>query len=273
MDGSLAMREARSDEGKVYLIGAGPGAADLLTLRAARVLASAAVVLVDALVDRSVLEHCSDGARIIHVGKRGGCRSTPQAFIQRLMVRYARQGRVVVRLKGGDAFVFGRGGEEVAYLRRHGVEVEVVPGLTAGVAVPAAIGIPVTQRGIAQGVTFVSGHAADGGDPDWHALVRSRTTLVIYMGLQRISLIADALMAAGLGGATPAAAIAQGTLPSERHVIAPLADIARAVAAAALGSPVVIVVGEVVALAARYSGISSSPAGDDRQLAPEAMQP
>ncbi|MGH8663101.1 MAG: uroporphyrinogen-III C-methyltransferase, partial [Burkholderiales bacterium] len=230
------------------------------------------VVLVDALVDRSVLEHCTGGARIIHVGKRGGCRSTPQAFIQRLMVRHARQGRVVARLKGGDAFVFGRGGQEAAFQRRHGIAVEIVPGLTAGIAVPAALGIPVTQRGIAHGVTFVTGHASGIAEPDWRALAQSRTTLVIYMGLQRLADIARALMAGGLSGATPAAAIAQGTLPGERHVIAPLSDIARAVAQAALAAPAVIVVGEVVSLAGARRDAAATFARRSGTQAREATQ-
>jgi uroporphyrin-III C-methyltransferase len=265
------MREAISVRGKVYLIGAGPGAADLLTLRAARVLALAQVVLVDALVDRSVLEQCAADARVIHVGKRGGCRSTPQAFIQRLMLRYARQRRVVARLKGGDAFVFGRGGEEAAYLRRHGIEVEIVPGLTAGVAVPAALGIPHTQRGIAPGVTLVTGHASDGVEPDWRALAQSRTTLVIYMGLQRLAHIAAALMAGGLSGATPVAAIAHGTLPHERYVVAPLCAIARAVVQAALAAPAVIVVGEAVSLAGARV-LAQTCADHNATQAREAMQ-
>jgi uroporphyrin-III C-methyltransferase len=270
---AFAMREAISAQGKVYLIGAGPGAADLLTLRAARVLATAGVVLVDALVDRSVLDHCAAQARIIHVGKRGGCRSTPQAFIQRLMLRYARQGRVVARLKGGDAFVFGRGGEEVAFLRRHAIAVEIVPGLTAGIAVPGVLGIAVTQRGIASGVTFVTGHASGAAEPDWRALAQSRTTLVIYMGLQRLAEIARALMAGGLSGKTPVAAIAHGTLSGERHVIAPLSDIERAIARAALAAPVVIVVGEVVSAAGARTDTAVAFAGYGETQAREATQP
>ena len=214
-------------------------------------------------------------SRVIPVAHARGCRSTPQAFIQRLMLRHARQGHVVARLKGGDAFVFGRGGEELEFLCRHGVAVEVVPGLTAGIAVPAALGIPVTQRGLACGVTFVTGHASGATEPDWRALAQGRTTLVIYMGLQRLGHIASALTAAGLSGSTPAAAIAQGTLPGERHVIAPLRDIARAVAAAALPAPALIVVGEVVALAARraHASAPASYASCGGQPAMEATQP
>jgi uroporphyrin-III C-methyltransferase len=243
----------------VYLIGAGPGAADLITVRAARALASAEVVLVDALVDRSLLDHCAVGARIIHVGKRAHCGSTPQAFIQRLMWRYARQGRIVARLKGGDPFVFGRGGEEAGFLRARNVAVEIVPGLTAGIAVPASLGIPVTHRGVARGVTLLTGHASDDAEPAWGALVQGGTTLVVYMGLQRLQHIARELMEAGMSTAMPAAVIAQGTLPEERCVVAPLGQIAAAAAAAAFESPAVIVIGEVVALTERYPRAADLP--------------
>ena len=239
----------RERDAKVYLVGAGPGAADLITLRAARVLGLADVVLIDDLVDRGVLEHCRENVRIIAVGKRAGCRSTPQSFIQRLMLRYVRQGRAVVRLKGGDPLVFGRGGEELDFLVRHGVRVEVVSGLSAGIAVPATLGIPLTHRGCAQGVTFVTGHTHSGLEPDWSALVRLRTTLVVYMGLARIEAISAQLLAHGMRGTTPAAVIAQGTAINQRHVTSTLAGIARAARAAGLRAPALIVIGDVVALA------------------------
>ena len=266
------MREAPTTKGKVYLIGAGPGAADLLTLRAARVLASAQVVLVDALVDSAVLDHCAADARIVHVGKRARCRSTSQAFIQRLMWRHARQGRVVARLKGGDPFIFGRGGEEAEFLGARGVAVEIVPGLTAGTAIPAALGIPVTHRCIARSVTFVTGHASDEAEPDWCALVQSRATLVVYMGLQRLRHIARQLLAAGMSTATPAAVIAHGTLAGERCVVAPLGEIAAAVDAAALGSPALIVVGDVVAMSARRTLCADLSGYATRQPSREAAR-
>jgi len=235
--------------GRVYLVGAGPGAPDLVTLRAARVLAAADVVLVDDLVDREVLGLCRREAKIIAVGKRAGCRSTPQDFIQRLMLRYARAGRTVARLKGGDPFVFGRGGEEADFLARHGVELEVVPGLTAGIAVPAVLGVPVTHRDLTHGVTLVTGHTRAHGEPDWQALARTGTTLVIYMGLRRIERIARQLIAHGLPAATPAAVIEQGTCANQRHVLAPLAEVSRAARAASLKAPALVVIGAVVALA------------------------
>ena len=163
----------------VTLIGAGPGDPELMTLKAARALAAADVVLVDELVNKGCLAHARPDARIIEVGKRGGCKSTPQAFIEKLLILYARERKNVVRLKGGDPFVFGRGGEEAEALRAQGIDVEIIPGITAGTAVPASLGIPVTHREFASGVTFVTGHTKDGAAPDWKALARSRTTLVI----------------------------------------------------------------------------------------------
>ena len=234
--------------GKVYLVGAGPGDPELLTLKAVKALARADVVMLDDLVDRRVLDY-APGARVIEVGKRGGCKSTPQAFIERLMVRLASHGNVIARIKGGDPFVFGRGGEEALALARAGIECEVIPGITAGIGVPAALGIPVTHRGLARGVTFVTGHTRDGSGPDWAALARTDTTLVIYMGMQRVVEITAALQAAGMPATTPAAAIQNGTTEFERHVIATLATLADAARAALLGSPSLIVIGEVVGLA------------------------
>jgi uroporphyrin-III C-methyltransferase len=234
--------------GIVYLIGAGPGDPELLTLKAVRALQSADVVLLDELVDRRVLQFASH-ARLIKVGKRGGCRSTPQAFIERLLVRLARQGQVVARLKGGDPFVFGRGGEETLALARAGVPFEVVPGITAGIAVPATLGIPITHRGMARGVTFVTGHTRDGDEPNWKALAEGGTTLVIYMGMQRAGAITHALLAAGMPANTPAAAIAHGTRPGQREVVTTLVALAGAIAQADLDSPALIVLGKVVGFA------------------------
>lgn len=237
---------------KVYLIGAGPGAGDLLTLRAAKILAEEAqVVLADDLVSAEVLAMVRPQARILKVGKRGGRASTPQAFIERLMVRYARQGYTVVRLKGGDPFMFGRGGEELLTLRAAGFEAEVVSGLTAGIAVPATLGIPVTHRGLAAGVTFVTARAGTQGspEPDWAALARTGTTLVIYMGLARLEEISTALQHAGMAPETPAAVIAQGCQSGQQQVISSLSELPAAAAAAALPAPAIIVIGAVVSLA------------------------
>ena len=243
------------------MIGAGPGDPELLTLKAVRALGLADVVLVDALVNPAVLAHVKPGARIIEAGKRGGCKSTPQAFIERLMVRYARAGHTVARVKGGDPFVFGRGGEEMLALRAAGIEHEVVSGITAGIGVPAALGIPVTHRALTCGVTLVTGHTRDGQGPDWQALAAGGTTLVIYMGVGKLDAIAASLRSAGLPADMPAAAIQSGTLEAQRHVVATLDTLAREVAAAGLGSPAIVVVGEVVGLAQQGSVGSVSNVG------------
>lgn len=244
---------AHQASGKVYLIGAGPGDPELLTLKAVKALARADDVLIDELVDRRVLGF-APRARVIEVGKRGGCRSTPQAFIERKLIQLARRGRVVARVKGGDPYVFGRGGEEVAALMHAGVDVEVVHGLTAGIAGPGAIGVPVTHRDYCHGVTFVTAHTRGDGEPNWAALARSGTTLVIYMGLARIGQVTAALIAAGMPAGTPAAVIQNATLPQQASIVAQLHDIAATARAAALGSPAIIVVGDVVRIAATAEG-------------------
>jgi uroporphyrin-III C-methyltransferase len=231
--------------GKVFLIGAGPGDPELMTLKAVRALGIADVVLVDELVHRGCLAYARPGARVIEVGKRGGRQSTSQEFIERMMISLAKA-KIVARLKGGDPFVFGRGGEELEMLRSHGIEVEVVPGVTAGTAVPAALGIPVTHRGLASGVTFVTGH---GAALDWPALVRSKTTLVVYMGLRNLRSITAALMAAGMDPATPACLIENGTLYSQRQLVTTLAALTRA----GFEGPAIIVIGEVVRLSRNAS--------------------
>ena len=239
--------------GKVWLIGAGPGDPELLTIKAARILGTADVVLIDDLVNRAVLEHVRPGARVIEVGKRGGCKSTPQAFIEGLLIRCARGGKIVARLKGGDPFVFGRGGEEVLALEAAGIAVEVISGITAGIAAPATVGIPVTHRGMARGVTLITGHAQGGAAPDWRAIAATSqaagTTLVIYMGMKGLAQMCSQLQEAGLASDTPAAAIQSGTWDAQRHVTATLSTLAASVAAAQLASPAIIVIGAVAQMA------------------------
>lgn len=246
---SFAPRGNRMDNGKVFLIGAGPGDPELLTLKAARCLAQADVILLDDLVDRGILRFAGVATRVIEVGKRGGCKSTPQAFIEKLMVRLARRGKIVARVKGGDAFVFGRGGEEALALKRAGITYEVIPGITAGIGVPAALGIPVTHRGVARAVTLVTAHTSDGNGPDWAALARTDATLVIYMGMKRLAEIIADLRGAGMADDMPAAAIEHGTTLRQREVVATLATLASAVSKVGLASPALIVVGRVVGLA------------------------
>jgi len=235
--------------GKAYLIGAGPGDPELMTLKAARALGRADVVLVDELVNRGCLAHARSDAKVIEVGKRAGCKSTPQAFIEKLLVQYALRGMIVARLKGGDPFVFGRGGEELAALRAAGIEVEVIPGVTAGLGVPAALGIPVTHRDVARGVTFVTGHTRDGSEPDWAALARSGTTLVIYMGVRNFARIRHSLLQA-MDPRTPACIIENGTLKTQRQRIATLGTLS----AQGFQGPAIIVVGEVV----RFSSLEKT---------------
>jgi uroporphyrin-III C-methyltransferase len=230
--------------GKVFLVGGGPGDPELMTLKAVRALGLADVVLVDELVGRGCLAHARADATVIEVGKRGGCRSTPQAFIEKLMVLHARQGRTVARLKGGDPFVFGRGGEEADAMRAQGIEGEVIPGLTAGTAVPAALGIPLTDRRITHGVTFVTGH---GAELDWEALVRGRTTLVIYMGLASLGKCLTGLLAAGMPAATPACLVEKGTRDDQKSRFATVGTLSGE----GFAGPALIVVGDVVRFAHR----------------------
>ena len=243
---------------RVTLVGAGPGDPELMTIKAVRALRRATVVLVDDLVADGVLRYVRRTARVIHVGKRGGCASTPQAFIEKLMIAEARRGEQVVRLKGGDPFVFGRGGEERDALRAAGIEVEVVNGITAGIAAPAAIGVPVTDRRYTQGVALVTGHGSE-HEPDWAALARSGLTLVIYMGVARVNRLVDALTRGGLPGDTPAAVISAAHTPEQRHALCTLATLADTIDAELLASPAILVVGDVVRAAPAWAASAAGP--------------
>jgi len=253
------MNQAHARAPSVSLVGAGPGDPELLTLRALKRLQAADVVLCDDLVDRRVLALLRPEARVLHVGKRGGCVSTSQAFIHQLMLREAREGKRVVRLKGGDPFVFGRGGEECQALREAGIDVEVVPGITSGIAAPAAVGIPVTDRRHAPGVAFVTGHsradAESGAGPDWAALARSGLTLVIYMGLARCEALVAELRAAGMDGDMPAAAIAAAHTPRQRQLLCTLDGLAQGLRDEQISSPAILVIGEVVREAHAWAGL------------------
>ncbi|WP_175254003.1 MULTISPECIES: uroporphyrinogen-III C-methyltransferase [Pseudomonas] len=230
---------------KVWLVGAGPGDPELLTLKAVKALRQAEIVLIDDLVNPAVLEH-SHTARIIPVGKRGGCRSTPQAFIHRLMLRYARQGKCVVRLKGGDPCIFGRGSEEADWLAARGIEVEIVNGITAGLAGATSCGIPLTLRGTARGVTLLTAHTQDDSALNWAALAQSGTTLVIYMGVAKLADIRTGLLAGGMPGEIPVAMIESASLPQQRECRSRLTSMLDDAAAFALKSPAILVIGEVV---------------------------
>ncbi|WP_022963112.1 uroporphyrinogen-III C-methyltransferase [Halopseudomonas pelagia] len=232
----------------VHLVGAGPGDPELLTLKAVRVLGQADVVMVDDLVNPAILEHCPQ-AQLVRVGKRGGCRSTPQDFINRLMLRYARQGRKLVRLKGGDPCIFGRAGEEAQWLAERGIESEIVNGITAGLAGATQCGIPLTLRGTSRGVTLVTAHTQDDSELNWQGLALGGTTLVIYMGVARLGQIQQGLLAGGMPATTPVAMIERASLPDQRQHLCSLADLCHAAAEFQLQSPAVLVIGDVVAAA------------------------
>lgn len=235
--------------GKVWLVGAGPGDVELLTLKAVRALGEADVVLIDDLVEREILQYAKPTVHVIEVGKRGGCRSTPQAFIERKMVQLASAGLTVARVKGGDPYMFGRGGEEVSMLAVHGIACEVVPGISSGMAAPAAVGVPVTHRDASHGVAFVTGHPREGEAVDWAALAKSGLTLVIYMGVARCESIVAALTAGGLSADTPACAIENATRHNQRSINARLGSLAQAIRGHDIGSPAILVIGKVAAYA------------------------
>ena len=251
----------------VSLVGAGPGDPELLTVKAMKRLQQAEVVLTDDLVDARVLACLPPTARVLRVGKRGGCVSTEQRFIHELMIREARAGARVVRLKGGDPFVFGRGGEEVDALREAGIEVEVINGLSAGLAAPASVGVPVTDRRCTPGVAFVTGHNGEHGiAPDWAALAKSRLTLVVYMGLARAAAIAQALQDGGLSPGTPAVIVSAAHTPRQRECFTTLAELPAAIEREGLPSPALLVIGEVVALSPRWredAGLADAGEGCD----------
>lgn len=237
--------------GTCTLVGAGPGDPELLTLKALKAIQKATVLLVDDLVSQAIVDFAAPAARIIYVGKRGGCKSTPQAFIEKLMESEVRNGEHVVRLKGGDPFIFGRGGEEVEHLRSVGVEVTVVNGITAGLAGMTSLGAPLTHREHAHGVVFITGHAKPGDcGTDWRALAATaqaaKLTLVIYMGVSSAQHITTELQAGGLSPSTPAAIIQHASLPQQRHAITTLQALAHTLHSENLASPSVLVIGDVV---------------------------
>lgn len=235
--------------GAVWLVGAGPGDPELLTLKALKALQAADVVVHDGLVSDEILDLAPASARRISVAKRKSRHSYAQDEINRMLVAFAQDGLRVVRLKGGDPFIFGRGGEELEACRAAGVECHVVPGVTAALAAGASAGAPLTHRGSAQAVTFVTGHAAQGAEPDldWASLARANQTVVIYMGLSQAAAIAGRLMAAGRDGATPALIVENASRADERRLTTTLAGLAQA--AAALRGPALLIVGEAMALA------------------------
>jgi uroporphyrin-III C-methyltransferase len=237
--------------GKVYLVGAGPGDPELLTLKAARIIREAEVVVYDRLVPESILATIGDGAARINVGKQAASHPVPQEEINEMLVRLGRAGRTVVRLKGGDPFIFGRGCEEAAELERAGIPYEVIPGITAAQGCAAAARIPLTHRGLATGVRYVTGHrkANEPLDLDWASLADPETTLVVYMGQANIAEIAAKLIAHGLPFDTPVLAVCQGTTPREQRICSWLAALPAAAHEAGFDGPVLFIIGRVAGIA------------------------
>jgi uroporphyrin-III C-methyltransferase len=242
------MNPKNRSKGKVFLVGAGPGDPDLLTRKAERVIKDADVVLYDKLVDERVIALVPEKAELMDIGKDPSHHKVPQHKINDLLVKYARTGKRVVRLKGGDPFVFGRGGEEAEALVAQGIEVEVVPGISSAVAVPAYAGIPVTHRNYASTFTIITGHEAAGNELPWNVLAQLDGTLVILMGVGTLAENVASLIAFGKPAQTPAAIIAQGTTRRQKVVVGTLEDIARKAEAADVDAPAVLVIGDVVKL-------------------------
>lgn len=241
----------RMGPGNVYLVGTGPGDPELMTLKAVRVIEGADLVLYDRLVSVEILKMVGDEAKMLYVGKDAGYHTRTQEEIHELLLSFAEAGANVVRLKGGDPLVFGRGGEEMDFLQQQGIRVQVIPGITAASGIAAELGIPLTHRGVANSVRFLTGHSRKGGtDPLFVAETAADpdSTLVVYMGLSTLPSLSLKLMHHGLPPDTPAAAIERGTTPLQRTVFAELGDLANEIASAKLVSPTLIVIGKVVAL-------------------------
>jgi uroporphyrinogen III methyltransferase/synthase len=260
---------ARSILGKVYLVGAGPGDPELLTLKGKKCLEEAQVVLYDRLVNEAILAYAPPAAQWIYSGKATGCHSIAQEEIEKLMVKLAREGKIVVRLKGGDPFVFGRGGEEAEALERAGIPFEVVPGVSSATAAPACAGIPLTHRDYASSVAIVTGHKSCSGKSElkWHELARAVDTLVILMGLANLRENMDRLMRGGCSPERPVAIIRWGTRASQQTLMGTVGTIAKLAEHAGIKPPAVIVVGEVVRRATALSTCAPVAALEQRARA------
>lgn len=269
----LTRRES-APPGRVTLVGAGPGDPGLLTLHAFRALQQADVILTDRLVSAEILALARREAEVINVGKTPGGHGARQSRINRLLVVHARRGRAVVRLKGGDPFIFGRGGEELEYLRRHNVAYEVVPGITAALACAAYAGIPLTHREHAKALQFVTAHCQDSLDRiDWQSLARPGQTLAFYMGVGELDAVRDRLTGAGLPPATPAAIVENGTRPEQRIVVTTLAALPDAARRQGVVSPAMLFVGEVAGFATQLGWFGEVPVVDKEMLAIPAKAP
>jgi uroporphyrin-III C-methyltransferase/precorrin-2 dehydrogenase/sirohydrochlorin ferrochelatase len=257
------------DNGEVYLVGAGPGNPDLLTFRALRLMQQADVVVYDRLVSPAILDMCRRDADRFYVGKERDNHAVPQDEINLILVRLAKEGKRVLRLKGGDPFIFGRGGEEIETLREHGVPFQVVPAITAAAGVASYAGIPLTHRDHAQALILVTGHLKDGTmDLDWDMLCRPRQTIVIYMGLKGLVTLCDEMKKHGMPGSTPAAIVQQGTTLNQKVVIGNLDTLPAMAAQAELKPPTLIIVGSVVSLHEKLNWFHPEPAVDDHWHTP-----
>ncbi|HLT91784.1 MAG TPA: siroheme synthase CysG [Woeseiaceae bacterium] len=260
--------------GEAWIVGAGPGDPGLLTLRARQLIGTADVVLYDRLVSRAVLDFARKEAELVPVGKAAGRQLATQEAINALLVHYVRAGKRVCRLKGGDPFVFGRGGEEARALAEAGLPYEVVPGVTAALGCAAYAGIPLTMRGMSGAVTFATARLDAGASPDWSALVRARHTLVLYMSAGSVEATASALVAHGAAADTPAAIVENGTTSRQRVLVATLADVAERARAAGIGSPALMIVGPTAALAAELAWFSpAGPWQGDAFQDPDSLAP
>jgi uroporphyrin-III C-methyltransferase len=239
-------------KGKVFIIGAGPGDLDLLTFRAVRMIKQADVLMLDDLVNPAIVSLAKPEARVIHVGKRAGLKSITQEAIHQEMTRLAQAGMCVARIKGGDPFVFGRGGEELTKLLEEGIEVSTANGISAGLAAPVVLGIPLSHRDYAHSITFVTGHDGDNDHINWRALALSGGTIVVFMGIRRVDSIVTNLLKNGLSRTTPAAVVERATLPEERGTICKLADLPEVIKREEYSSPAILVIGKVIELSPRF---------------------
>jgi uroporphyrin-III C-methyltransferase/precorrin-2 dehydrogenase/sirohydrochlorin ferrochelatase len=264
-DQALAANGTNTARGTVVLVGAGPGDPGLMTLRGLRALNAADVILHDRLVSAEVLALARRDAEFIEVGKQAGAQHTTQDRIHALMLQHARAGKRVVRLKGGDPFVFGRGGEELEFLRAHGVGYEVVPGITAALACAAYAGVPLTHRAHAQSVRLLTAHAADSPDAqaldtlDWRSLAGEKQTLAVYMGVAGLDALSERLIAHGRSGDTPFALIENGSRPNQRVIVGTLRELPERAREHAVQSPALLILGEVAALAERLHWFAAAP--------------
>ena len=255
-----------NSKGFVSLVGAGPGDAELMTVKAVRLLQQADVVVYDRLVSADILKLIPTGISRISVGKEVGKHCVPQQQINEIIVNLAKSGRKVVRLKGGDPYMFGRGGEEILALKKHQISFEVVPGITAASGCSSYSGIPLTHRGMSRRVQFITGHFNDNEplDLNWQSIADPDSTLVIYMGISNLPLVVHSLIDAGLSATTPAAAVQNGTTQSQQRVITTLDKLADAIRQKQMQAPVMIIIGEVVSLADELDWFQRSL--DEKQL-------